>query len=146
MNLTNSAIVYSTLHQGYALMSNNNLASTSCKHRTDPCSGKSKVRKQNIFTVYLLSADRESASKVERDLICKGYIVRNPLRLVSKSLKAQEVLRESMKLLLECDAIYLCPKFSSNSSLKLQYQVANTLGLKLFNAEMLNTKKNNNNL
>lgn len=143
---TNSANVYSTLHQAYAMMSSESITNKFYDKITDFCSGKSEARKQSNFTVFLLSADRESASKVERELICKGYIVRNPLRLISDKLEPQEKLRESMKLLLECNAIYLCPKFSENSLLKLQYQVANMLGLSLFESDILDTEMNNNNL
>lgn len=97
--------------------------------------------------VYVIGSDEVSMLKSERALINEGHIVRNPSRLISKGLESHEWLREAMKLLLECDSIYLCPHFSKNKFIELQYQVANTLGLKLLEHDVIiETKINNNKL
>jgi hypothetical protein len=147
MTSINSATIHPSLHDAFMLMNSDVTNTKFYKRVSSFCSGKSEARKQSNFTVYILGADRESACKIEGELIRKGYVTRNPLRLMTDKMKPQEYLRESMKLLLECNSIYLCPHISENDSLKLQYQVANTLGLKIFNTDVIiDTENNNNNL
>lgn len=135
MEINNHHAHMGTIHQGYMLM-NSDFAKTKFYETTNNSFGKDVVnRKQSI--VYLLGDNKEMMNTIERELIRRGYIVRNPLRLVSANHKSHEWLRESIKLLVECNSLYLCPHNSKNSFIELQYRVANTLGLKLIESDVL---------
>lgn len=81
---------------------------------------------------YDLEERKEYAQKLE-NVLRQFYDVVNPLK---NGLPAEADWREHMKrdlkLLLECDAIFMCRDFEKSKGCKLEWDVATTVGMEVF--------------
>lgn len=68
-------------------------------------------------------------SKAEADLTAKGYEVVNPLRHIVPQAQWQEQMKVDIRLLLDCNAIYLLANWEQSIGATLEYDIANGLGL-----------------
>lgn len=69
-------------------------------------------------------------SKAEADLTAKGYEVVNPLRNgLPSGAQWQEQMKADIRLLLDCNAIYLLANWEQSIGATLEYDIANGLGL-----------------
>ena len=69
-------------------------------------------------------------SKAESDLTAKGYEVVTPLRNgLPPGAQWQEQMKADIRLLLDCNAIYLLANWEQSIGATLEYEIANGLGL-----------------
>ena len=73
--------------------------------------------------------NKEAFEVAERVLREKGYAVFNPRRHVPQGLDWATAMRSAIKLLLECDAIYLLSDWSHSKGAQVEYGLAKTLGM-----------------
>ena len=68
-------------------------------------------------------------SKAEADLTSKGYEVVNPLSHVVPSAHWKEQMKVDIRLLLDCNAIYMLSNWEQSIGATLEYDIAEGLGL-----------------
>ena len=60
-----------------------------------------------------------------------GYVVVNPLRLVSQRWDWRKCMEKCIAELVQCDAIHLLPDWAESKGAKLEYHIAQELKLKI---------------
>jgi len=84
--------------------------------------GVTGLRMQDVFVKF---------NSVEFQLKRKGHTVVNPLRLVSQKWSWEKCMRACIRELAECDAIYLLPDWAESRGAKLEYHIAQELGIRV---------------
>jgi hypothetical protein len=74
---------------------------------------------------------KEKFTKAEFILKKKGYSPINPLRLVDPSTNWQNSMKICIRLLLDCDAIYLLQDWKKSKGAKIEFAIAKLTGLKI---------------
>ncbi len=64
----------------------------------------------------------------EKDLLKQGYNVVNPTKHVEKTTNWLESMKICIKLLLDCEAIYLLKNWEYSKGARIEYQIAKELG------------------
>jgi len=71
--------------------------------------------------------------KAEDELFSKGHEVINPLNNnIDKNASWLDHMRADIKMLLDCDAIYMLVGWPDSKGAMIEYQLAQNLGLKVF--------------
>lgn len=75
----------------------------------------------------------DNFEKVEKMLLSQGHDVVNPMKLKHKDNATWcDYMREDIKALCDCDAIYLQPNWYNSRGAKLEFRVAASLNLIIF--------------
>ncbi len=77
---------------------------------------------------------KDTFNNIERELKNNGNIVRNPFRQIKTDVPFPVFIRETLKIMLECDTIYLVPGWRNSRSAKLIYDIANNLKMKNYSS------------
>jgi hypothetical protein len=89
-----------------------------------------------IYISGQISGIEETAFEIfeaaEKQLLSNGFAVVNPMKLPHKHQRDWTgYMREDIKALMDCDAIYMLPNWHASRGAKLEYSLAYSLGLKV---------------
>lgn len=88
-------------------------------------------------TGYHLEERKEASRKVKKKLLNEGWAVYNPLEksTVPDDAPRSVHMREDIKLLLKCDAIYMLPGWHKASGCRTELRVAKECGMEIYYGE-----------
>jgi len=94
---------------------------------------KKKVYISGQITGLELAEAHSHFSKIEELLITQGHEPFNPMKLVpfEPGKLWQEYMKEDIKILLDCDAIFMLPNWVKSKGAQFELQLALTLGLEV---------------
>lgn len=69
--------------------------------------------------------------KAEKEMAALGFTVVNPTKIVTfdKNKKWRDYMKEDIKALVDCDAIFLLKNWRDSRGARLEYEIAHSLGL-----------------
>lgn len=103
---------------------------------------KRSIRRFKVYLSGPISGydtnERKAAFKdVENVLWLLGFDVVNPMDISDSSALYHECMRADLKVLLDCDYIYLLAGWKKSKGAKIEYKVAKTCGIKVLGRDML---------
>jgi hypothetical protein len=84
------------------------------------------------FTGIKYGQAYENFAKAEKDIKETGHEAINPLKIISEHARWEQAMRESIKLMLDCQGIFLLDNWKESEGAKIEFELACRLKFDIF--------------